>query len=287
MKKTLFIVILLICLFAMFGCDSASNDEACEHIWDSGTEVEGGNGAYLMEYTCTVCGKKDQQIITIIPPIQDTTEAVNGLYSNIKGELFCIVYEDTITVSGKTDANAATASSIESQVFKFVLENGSYKGENDGNTISFKLNGDWLNLKLDGKTYSLSLERGISFSDKIVEVNKPSNINVEALQIFWYWSMEEFNNPYASGIMSACLEITSTENELIKREYINYIPEPASMFSYDLKNMKLTPGEYNLSVKYVGGFYVINDAIYQSSDSDVVIFSLTVTENSEYIVLTN
>ena len=48
--------------------ENAPNEKICEHIWDDGIEVEGGTGAYLMEYTCTVCGEKDQQIITIIPP---------------------------------------------------------------------------------------------------------------------------------------------------------------------------------------------------------------------------
>lgn len=215
----------------------------------------------------------------------DTTEAINGLYSNDKDELFCIVYDTTITVSRKTNASAISASSIVSYVFEFTLDNGSYNGSNEEKTISFKLNGDKLNLKLDGKTYSLLLDRSILFDDKIVEVNKPNNIKAEASQIFWHWSMNEFNNPYENGILSACLEITSTENELIKREHINYIPEPASMFSYDLKNMKLTPGEYNLSVKYVGGMYVKNGAIHQSSDSGLVTFSLTVTENNEYIIL--
>ena len=95
--------------------------------------------------------------------------------------------------------------------------------------------------------------------------------------------MTEFDNPYEAGILSACVEITSTENELINRELINYIPEPASMFHYDLKNMKLTPGEYKLSVKYIGGFYVMNNAIYQSLDSDAVIFSVIVTEDNNYV----
>ena len=45
-----------------------SNKGICEHIWDSGVEIELGTGAYLMEYTCIVCGEKEQQIITIIPP---------------------------------------------------------------------------------------------------------------------------------------------------------------------------------------------------------------------------
>ena len=38
----------------------------------------------------------------------DTTEAKNGLYSNTKGDLFCIVHDDTITVSRKNNANAVT-----------------------------------------------------------------------------------------------------------------------------------------------------------------------------------
>ena len=42
--------------------------ETCNHQWDDGVEVEGGAGAYLIEYTCTVCGEKEQQIITVIPP---------------------------------------------------------------------------------------------------------------------------------------------------------------------------------------------------------------------------
>ncbi len=105
MKKILFIVVLLTCLITVFGCDNASGDEACEHVWgewqfndeshwryytcghdspevaskhtwDVGVEVEGGDGAYLMEYTCTVCGKKDQQIITVIPPYSVTEDDI-------------------------------------------------------------------------------------------------------------------------------------------------------------------------------------------------------------------
>lgn len=97
MKKILFVLVVLLCLFTVLGCDDTSNEEMCkhawgewqfndeshwryytcghdspevagEHTWDDGVEVEGGYGAYLMEYTCTVCGKKTQSIITIIPP---------------------------------------------------------------------------------------------------------------------------------------------------------------------------------------------------------------------------
>jgi len=281
MRKIFAILSVLIILSIFTGCEAS-----CEHTWDSGVAVEGGTDAYLMEYTCTACGKKDQQIITIIPE-EDTTEAKNGLYSNAKGDLFCIVYDDTITVSRKNDANAVTASSIESQVFKFILENGYYKGENEGNTISFKLNGDLLNLKLDGKAYYLSLDENVSFNDEIVVISKPSNVNIDASQVFWYWRTEENNKPYENGILSACLKITSKENELIKEEHINYIPEPAAMFSYDLKNMKLAPGEYILLVKYTGGFHVKNGAVYQSVDSDALIFSVTVTEDNNYITSIN
>ena len=42
--------------------------EKCNHEWDDGVEVEGGNGGYVMEYTCTLCGDKKRETITIIPP---------------------------------------------------------------------------------------------------------------------------------------------------------------------------------------------------------------------------
>ena len=40
----------------------------CDHQWDDGVEVEGGNGCYVMDYTCTLCGDKKREHITIIPP---------------------------------------------------------------------------------------------------------------------------------------------------------------------------------------------------------------------------
>ena len=47
--------------------ENTPNEESCKHTWDDGIEVEGGAGAYLMEYTCTACGEKKKEIITIIP----------------------------------------------------------------------------------------------------------------------------------------------------------------------------------------------------------------------------
>ena len=40
----------------------------CEHQWDDGIEVESGSGGYVMQYTCSLCGSKRREIITIIPP---------------------------------------------------------------------------------------------------------------------------------------------------------------------------------------------------------------------------
>ena len=45
----------------------ALNEEDCNHQWDDGVEIEGGNGGYVMEYTCTLCGDKKRETITIIP----------------------------------------------------------------------------------------------------------------------------------------------------------------------------------------------------------------------------
>lgn len=42
--------------------------ENCEHVWDAGVEVEGGNGGYVMEYTCSICGSKHRETIMITPP---------------------------------------------------------------------------------------------------------------------------------------------------------------------------------------------------------------------------
>lgn len=58
------VVVILTCLTA---CDPHVAKE-CEHQWDDGIEVEGGSGAYVMEYTCALCGEKRRETIMIIPP---------------------------------------------------------------------------------------------------------------------------------------------------------------------------------------------------------------------------
>ena len=52
---------------APFSGRYALNEEDCNHQWDDGVEIEGGNGGYVMEYTCTLCGDKKRETITIIP----------------------------------------------------------------------------------------------------------------------------------------------------------------------------------------------------------------------------
>ncbi len=42
--------------------------EECNHQWDEGVEIDGGTGAYIMEYTCLLCGNKERETIMIIPP---------------------------------------------------------------------------------------------------------------------------------------------------------------------------------------------------------------------------
>ncbi|MBQ7344043.1 MAG: hypothetical protein IJW53_04685 [Clostridia bacterium] len=50
-------------------CDACGYEyDECNHQWDDGIEIEGGLGGYVMEYTCLLCGIKERETITIIPP---------------------------------------------------------------------------------------------------------------------------------------------------------------------------------------------------------------------------
>ena len=49
-------------------CDACGFEyKECNHEWDEGVEIDGGVGAYVMEYTCLLCGDKKSETITIIP----------------------------------------------------------------------------------------------------------------------------------------------------------------------------------------------------------------------------
>ena len=94
MKRIFALFLVLILILSLFACNTSKltdddnkhsqsednqqtiNKEFCGHIWDDGIEIEGGNGGYVMEYTCTVCGEKDQQIITIIPSYPVTKDDI-------------------------------------------------------------------------------------------------------------------------------------------------------------------------------------------------------------------
>ena len=69
-----------------------------EHEWDDGIEVEGGKyGDSLMEYTCTTCEKKHQEMITSIPPLQESNTANFTFFpspkSNLHNKELQIAYE--------------------------------------------------------------------------------------------------------------------------------------------------------------------------------------------------
>ncbi|MBR2380960.1 MAG: hypothetical protein IKA84_00500 [Clostridia bacterium] len=49
------------------GYEMSINTEACNHQWDDGVEVESEVGGYVMEYTCSLCGSKRRETITIPP----------------------------------------------------------------------------------------------------------------------------------------------------------------------------------------------------------------------------
>ena len=79
MKKLFAILICAIMCVTLL----ASCEKECTHQWDDGVEVEGGNGGYVMEYTCLKCGEKHSETITIIPPTDyETNDGQFTAYKN-------------------------------------------------------------------------------------------------------------------------------------------------------------------------------------------------------------
>ncbi len=81
MKKIVSFLVVFICSLCLLGCNQTSNEEPCEHTWDEGVKIETGLGEYVMEYTCTVCGKKEQKPISVVNEnlLFARTEKINEL----------------------------------------------------------------------------------------------------------------------------------------------------------------------------------------------------------------
>ena len=139
MKKIFMSLLLILCFWTLFGCSNDSTNEDCkhswgqwqyndeihwrdyscgcdspdiafEHVWNEGVEVEGGNGAYVMEYTCTVCGKKYQETITIIPPTPVVNNNLLFAIEDKTNEL--IKYKTSILANIKSSMLVASITSL-------------------------------------------------------------------------------------------------------------------------------------------------------------------------------
>ncbi|MBO5357645.1 MAG: hypothetical protein J6A95_07725 [Clostridia bacterium] len=152
--------------------------EKCNHEWDDGIEVEGGNGCYVMDYTCTLCGDKKREHITIIPPEnhflrnQAGCEWLNEITAEdiakikIISEAVGVAPGNLKNISSSTDEDViarifeeyywldtAPISKMEGQIdggggvtVKFILKNGTAKELyiNNGNYLD--TNGDYFEL---------------------------------------------------------------------------------------------------------------------------------------------
>lgn len=150
----------------------------CNHQWDNGVEVEGGNGGYVMEYTCALCGDKQRETITIIPPenhflrnqagcewlaelsaediaeIKIISEAVgvapgnlNNVSSSTDEAVIARIFEDYYWL------DTAPISKMEGQIdggggvtVKFILKNGTAKELYINNGNYRDTNGDYFEL---------------------------------------------------------------------------------------------------------------------------------------------
>lgn len=213
----------------------------------------------------------------------DTTEIVNGVYVSEKDNLFCIINNETITISKKIASSEICDEYFISDVLKFKLRDGTYYGENIRKSISFYLENEKLYLKINGKSYSLLLDTKSQIVDTPVKLEKPSNVKFDSSQIFWY--ITEYENPYEHGIMNVTVKVISVENnDLVKYDLTDYISLPASMFLYNLKNMNLSPGEYYIEIMYTGGSYLVDGKIFSSIDSEPLTLSLSVSNSNDYQV---
>lgn len=290
MRKTLFLVMLSICL-CLLGCNNTKIEEVCqhtwgewqyndeshwrdytcghdspevagEHTWSDGVEVESVNGGYVMEYTCTVCGKKHQEIIVIIPStpvvnnnllftIEDKTKELvkqkNIILTNIKSSilvssitsLFDDCIEDIRNAETIYDVNELADNCLK-DVYKLIpLANGKF---NYSNLSDFEKK-EILSL-LDDYIFRNNLG-GIPIS-KNYTLNLNSTTKEDWIKFFGeegsicqtpkneYWDVKPFlsNENFLKGLCLALpKEETSNESSIFQEiDYSQY-----EFYNYDLE----------------------------------------------------
>lgn len=287
MKKLFILFAVFGCISALVGCNNISDEETCqhswgewqyndeahwrdytcghdspevagEHTWDDGVEVEGGNGGYIMEYTCTVCGKKHQETTTIIPTtsnlafaIEDKTNELikykNSILANLKASIAFVpitsLFDDCIdklkNAESICEVNELADKCLE-DVYKFIPTfNGVFDAfsfeEVDKQQILPLLDDYIFRNNLGGiplsQYYTLNLnsttkEQWIEFFGEEGSIcQTPKNE---------YWDVKEFlSNEYFLKGLSLALPKEETTNESTIFEQIDY--SKYEFYNYDLE----------------------------------------------------
>lgn len=96
------------------------------HKWNEGREIEDGNGGYVMKYCCELCGKTKEEIITIIPPQENSPDDPLQIIRNNDGKIVFSV----IAIIGDscdikyTDLNEIIAIDVENknEIFDYLID---------------------------------------------------------------------------------------------------------------------------------------------------------------------
>ena len=233
-----------------------------EHTWNEGVEVESGTGGYIMEYTCTICGKKHQEITTIIPPtpvfidnlsfaIEDKTNELvkhktiilaninSSDLSNSISTLFDECIEDLKNAENIFDVKELADKCLKDAYDLIPLANGDFDfsnlSDNDKKEILSLLDDYIFRNNLGGvplsQYYTLNLnsttkEQWIEFfGEEGIICQTPKNE---------YWDVKEFlsNKYFLKGLCLALpKEETTNESSIIERiDYSKY-----EFYNYDLE----------------------------------------------------
>lgn len=215
---------------------------------------------------------------------QPTELIKEGIYSSDDLDLYCIIKNQSITISKITKADSFSNKSIISDTYVFELKSGSYICENIRNKISFKLFGNKLLLNINKKQFKLSKNKDIKeFDNNFNQLEKPDNIIIDSTQIYWY---KNILDPYYEGILNVCIELkeNGTENYNIIK-FLDFIPAPTCMYYLDLKNLQLNQGRYMLKISYSGGYYLKDNKIFTSLDSRPIYLSIEIDNENVYSIL--